>query len=140
MEHSFYVVIDTNVLVSALITRNEESPTVKILQLLAESKIVPVYSTEIVDEYKNVLRRPKFHLPEDIIDSVVKDIENHGIEITKIPEVKEKMTDPKDIVFYAVTLAVQKENALLVTGNGKHFPVKPFIVNPAQLVGIIKQI
>lgn len=140
MEHSCYVVIDTNVLVSALITRNEESPTVKILQLLAESKIVPVYSTEIVDEYKNVLRRPKFHLPENIIDSVVTDIENNGIEITKIPEVKEKMTDPKDVVFYAVTMAVQKENALLVTGNGKHFPVKPFIVNPAQLVEIIKQI
>jgi putative PIN family toxin of toxin-antitoxin system len=140
MEHSCYVVIDTNVLVSTLITRNEESPTVKILQLLAESKIVPVYSTEIVDEYKNVLRRPKFHLLENIIDSVVNDIKNHGIEITKIPEVKEKMTDPKDVVFYAVTLAVQKENVLLVTGNGKHFPVKPFIVNPAQLVEIIKQI
>jgi len=140
MEHSCYVVIDTNVLVSALITRNEESPTVKILEFLAESKIVPVYSTEIMDEYKNVLKRPKFHLPEDIIDSVVKDIENHGIEITKIPEIKEKMIDPKDVVFYAVTLAAQKENTLLVTGNGKHFPVKPFIVNPAQLVEIIKQI
>jgi uncharacterized protein len=140
MEHACYVVIDTNVLVSALITRNEASPTVKILQLLAENKIVPVYSTEIVDEYKNVLRRSKFHLPEDIINSVVKDIENNGIEITKIPEVTEKMIDPKDVVFYAVTLAVQKENALLVTGNGKHFPIKPFIVNPAQLVEIIKQI
>jgi probable toxin-antitoxin system toxin component, PIN family len=140
MEHSCYIVIDTNVLVSALITRNEESPTVKILQLLAESKIVPVYSTEIVDEYKNVLRRPKFHLPENIINSVVNDIKNHGIEITKIPEVKEKMLYPKDVVFYAVTMAVQKENALLVTGNGKHFPVQPFIVNPAQLVEIIKQI
>jgi predicted nucleic acid-binding protein len=59
-----------------LITRNEESPTVKILHFLAESKIVPVYSTEIMDEYKNVLRRPKFHLPEDIIDSVVKESSN----------------------------------------------------------------
>lgn len=33
-----YVVIDTNVLVSALITRNESSPTVRILRFLADGK------------------------------------------------------------------------------------------------------
>jgi len=38
-----YVVIDTNVLVSALMTRNENVPTVKILKYLSQNKIVPVY-------------------------------------------------------------------------------------------------
>ena len=55
-----YVVIDTNVLVSALITRNENSPTVQILRFL-------------------------------------------------------------------------------VTGNGKHFPQKPFVVTLSELVEILKQ-
>ena len=43
-----FVVVDTNVLVSALITRNETSPTVKILKLISENKIIPVYSADIV--------------------------------------------------------------------------------------------
>ncbi len=140
MEDVCYVVIDTNVIVSALITRNIESPTVRILQFLSESKIIPVYSAQIIDEYKNVLRRAKFHLPEELIYSVIDDIENHGIKVTKIPEVKEPMIDPKDVVFYAVTLSVQKENAFLVTGNSKHFPIKPFIVNPAQLIEILENV
>jgi len=140
MEYGRYVVIDTNVLVSALITRNEESPPVKILRFLSESKIIPVFSAEILDEYKNVLHRPKFHLPDEIISSVVNDIENHGIEVTRIFEIKEPMIDPKDVVFYAVTLSVQKEKTLLVTGNSKHFPIKPCVVNPAQLMEIINKL
>ena len=133
------VVIDTNVLVSALITRNSESPTVRIVHYLAESKIIPVYSAAIIDEYKSVLRRPKFHLSDEIVCSVINDIENHGIEITRVLEINEPMPDPKDIIFYAVTLSAKKENTFLVTGNAKHFPVKPFIVNPAQLVEVINK-
>ena len=69
-----YVVIDTNVLVSALITRNENSPTVKILRFLANGNIVPVYSEEIIKEYNDVLRREKFSLPESLIINLLKDI------------------------------------------------------------------
>ena len=43
-----YVVVDTNVLVSALITRNENASTVKILRYLSQNKIVSVYSSDIV--------------------------------------------------------------------------------------------
>ena len=43
--------------------------------------------------------------------------------------------DPKDIVFYEVALS--KEDSFLVTGNVKHFPVKPFVVTPAEIVKII---
>jgi len=85
------------------------------------------------------LRRSKFHLSDEIICSVISDIENHGIEITRVLEINEPMPDPKDVVFYAVTLSAQKENTFLVTGNSKHFPVKPFIVNPAQLVELINK-
>ena len=134
-----YVVIDTNVLVSALINRNENSPTVQILCFLANGNIVPVYSDEILKEYNEVLRRDKFKLPEIVIINLLKDIMDNGLKSTELAEVTETMPDPKDIVFYAVTLSAQEKDAFLVTGNGKHFPEKPFVVTPAELVEILKQ-
>ena len=134
-----YVIIDTNVLVSALITRNESSPTVRILRFLADGKIVPVYSDEIVREYGEVLRREKFKLPERIIKNLLNDITDNGLKITEIQEVREEMPDPKDVVFYAVTLSAQDKDAFLVTGNGRHFPEKPFVVTPSELVEILKE-
>lgn len=134
-----YVVIDTNVLVSALITRNENSPTVQILHFLANGNIVPVYSDEIVKEYNEVLRRDKFKLPETIIINLLKDIMDNGLKVTELTEVNEVMPDPKDVIFYAVTLSAQDKDAFLVTGNGKHFPEKPFVVTPTELVKILKE-
>ena len=133
-----YVVIDTNVLVSALITRNENCPTVQILRFLSNGNIVPVYSDEIVKEYNEVLRRDKFKLPEIIIINLLKDIMDNGLKVTELTEVNEVMPDPKDVVFYAVTLSAQDKDAFLVTGNGKHFPEKPFVVTPLELVQILK--
>ncbi|HBB42457.1 MAG TPA: putative toxin-antitoxin system toxin component, PIN family [Treponema sp.] len=134
-----YVVIDTNVLVSALITRNESSPTVRILRFLSDGKIVPVYSDEIVKEYGEVLRREKFKLPERIIKNLLNDITDNGLKITEIQEVYEPLPDPKDVVFYAVTLSAQDKDAFLVTGNGRHFPENPFVVTPSELVEILKE-
>ena len=133
-----YVVIDTNVLVSALITRNENCPTVQILRFLANGNIVPVYSDEIVKEYNEVLRRDKFKLPEIIIINLLKDIMDNGLKVTELTEVNEVILDPKDIVFYAVTLSAKEKDAFLVTGNGQHFPEKPFVVTPLELVQILK--
>ena len=132
-----FVVVDTNVLVSALITRNETSPTVKILKLISENKIIPVYSADIVKEYREVLRRSKFKLSEEIIVKLLNDIVSHGFEVKDLVEVNEKIPDPKDVVFYAVTLSAEDKDAFLVTGNGKHFPVKPFIVTTNELMDII---
>lgn len=134
-----YVVIDTNVLVSALITRNENFPTVQILRFLANGNIVPVYSEDIVKEYNEVLRRAKFKLSESLIINLLKDIMDNGLKITELAEVTETMPDPNDIVFYALTLSAQDKDAFLVTGNGKHFPEKPFVVTPSELVEILKQ-
>jgi len=41
------------------------------------------------------------------------------------------------MVFYEV--AMSKENAYLVTGNMKHFPNKPIVVTPAEMVEILKE-
>ena len=134
-----YVVVDTNVLVSALITRNESSPTVKILRYISENKIIPVYSEEIIKEYNEVLHRAKFKLPDEIIVRLLNDIVSNGFEVKNVIEVIEEMPDPKDIVFYAVTLSASDKESVLVTGNEKHFPSKPFILTPLELVQILEE-
>ena len=47
-----YAVIDTNVLVSALITHNPEAATAKIVRLLFDHCFVPMYDADIIAEYK----------------------------------------------------------------------------------------
>ena len=46
-----YAVIDTNVIISALLSRHQDSATVKVLDYLYDRTIVPVYNDEILEEY-----------------------------------------------------------------------------------------
>lgn len=59
----------------------------------------------------------------------------NGINVNRTKVEDEIFPDPKDIVFYEV--AMSKEDAFLVTGNIRHFPSKPFVVTPAQMMEII---
>ena len=68
----------------------------------------------------------------------IKDIVNNGLEVRNVVEVKEEMPDPKDVIFYAVTLTTRDKDTFLVTGNGKHFTAKSFIVTPAELMDILE--
>ena len=63
-------------------------------------------------------------------------IKKGGIDSRRIA-CNEQLPDPKDIVFYEVALA--NEDSLLVTGNIKHFPKKPFVVTPAEMLQIIQE-
>lgn len=55
-----FAVIDTNVLVSALISPHPDSATVKVMRKVFEGSIIPVYSQKIIAEYSGVLSRAKF--------------------------------------------------------------------------------
>ena len=50
-----YAVIDTNILVSALLSKNETAATVQVMVQLLSGRITPVYSNEIIAEYVEVL-------------------------------------------------------------------------------------
>lgn len=131
-----YAVIDTNVIVSALLSRHQDSATVKILDYLYGRTIVPVYNDEILEEYATVLRRTKFNFPESTICATLEAIKSGGVKSDRI-SCEEQLPDPKDIVFYEVAMSV--EDSYLVTGNTKHFPKKPFVVTPAEMLQIIDQ-
>jgi len=48
-----------------------------------------------------------------------------------------RLPNPKDIVFYEVALSV--DDSFIVTGSIKHFPKKPFVVTPAEMLQIIQE-
>lgn len=131
----YYAVIDTNVLVSAMLKWDSVPGTV--VDLAFEGFIVPLLNSEIVKEYREVLSRPKFHLTEEIVEAVIGSIEKQGTYLNA-EKLDIDLPDPKDLVFYEVTMKKrQSENAYLVTGNIKHFPVEPFIVTPHEMLEII---
>jgi putative PIN family toxin of toxin-antitoxin system len=133
--NEIYAVIDTNVLVSALLPSQKVSNPTMVLREVFRGRITPVYNEEILDEYKEVLSREKFHIHQARIDTVVNHIKNTGLELERTKSWEGVFPDPKDIVFYEVTLS--KDDAYLVTGNIKHFPKKPFVVTPAEMVAIL---
>lgn len=63
-----YAVIDTNILVSSFITKNELAGTRKVVNSMLDGLITPIYNEEILSEYSEVLLRPKFHI--DAAESV----------------------------------------------------------------------
>ncbi len=132
---TYYVVIDTNVLVSAMLRWN--SVPGNILELTFDGPIVPVLNREILAEYREVLSRPKFHLEQSIVHDVIDSIEQKAIFVDA-DTLDVELPDPKDRVFYEVVMEERKhEDAYLITGNIKHFPNKPFIVTPREMLDII---
>ena len=49
----------------------------------------------------------------------------------------EILVDMDDLVFYEVAMEKRDDDAYLVTGNQKHYPIKDFIVTPAEMMEII---
>ena len=127
-------IIDTNVIVSAFLSRHNDSATVLLLDCLFKGTIIPIYNDEILNEYYVVLTRSKFKIAKDKIDAVLTEIKTKGIHSERVNS-GEILPDAKDLVFYEVALS--KEDSFLVTGNLKHFPKKPFVVSPAEMMEII---
>lgn len=132
----YYAVIDTNVLLSALLSKNEESATVRVLDAVFEGKIIPLYHQDILIEYDDVLHREKFHLQEEVIQTVLDAIKQYGIPVFPQPT-GAVLIDMDDLIFYEVAMEKKNDDAYLVTGNQKHYPFKDFIVTPTEMMKII---
>ena len=129
-------VVDTNVIVSALISKTDDAATVQIVRAMLQGRFTPLYHEDILAEYSDVLHRPRFHLTEDVIQTVLAAIKQYGIEVFPQPS-GEILVDMDDLVFYEVALEKREDNAYLVTSNQKHYPVKDFIVTPAEMMSIL---
>ena len=131
-----YVVIDTNVLVSALISNHADAATVQLVGRLISGEIVPVYSDEIIREYREVLGRKKFRFEQEMVNYILMAIERYGV-IVEPSATGVILPDMKDLPFYEVVMEKREDDAYLVTGNLRHFPVKPFIVTAREMLNIM---
>lgn len=133
----YLAVIDTNVLVSALL-RSASVPGI-IAQESLDGQIIPLLNDEIISEYRDVLLRPKFRFDRGAVDALINGIIKRGIHVDALTPIEELLPDPTDMVFYQVVMEAKKDdNAYLVTGNLKHFPAKHFIVTPREMLEIIE--
>lgn len=131
-----YATIDTNVLVSALLSSKDDTATVQILEKVISGEIISVYSNVIIKEYREVLSRKKFGFSGETIEYLLSALEKYGILVE--PSLSGIiLPDMKDLPFFEVILEKHDDNAYLVTGNIRHFPKEPFVVTPRELLDIL---
>ena len=123
-----YVVLDTNVLASALMS-SLGNPA-KIFKMFLTEALKLIYSEDIIAEYEDVLYRPRLRILAEDADIVLVAIRQHGELVAPIPSTF-PMTDEDDRCFYD---AAKIANAYLITGNTRHFPAESFILTPFEFL------
>ena len=133
---SYYVVVDTNVLISAMLKEN--SVPYKVIDLIFKGKIIPLMHKEILAEYERIANRPKFKFLDYVIEFFINGMKDNG-KFIDAKDFDEILPDQKDKIFYCVLMTAREDlDAYLVTGNLKHFPKKIFIVTPRELLDILE--
>lgn len=107
------VVLDTNVLVSALLFRGETS---RLVDLWKKGKIIPVITHETFEEFKDVLTYQKFSLNEKEIKTI---IEEEILPFFEVVEVQKKIRgicrDPDDDKF--ISCAISASADYIISGD-----------------------
>jgi putative PIN family toxin of toxin-antitoxin system len=122
------VVLDTNILVSALLS--PFGNPAKIYRMFISEALTLVYSVDIFREYQDVLGRPHLKIPPQEVELVLTAISQHG-ELVKPKPSTQTMKDEDDRIFYDTAKIAE---AYLITGNIKHYPSEPFILTPVAFL------
>lgn len=131
-------VIDTNVLVSALLSKNLESATHLIIEKIKDNLYVPIFSNEILSEYEEVLNRKEFKFSKYEIDSLINNFKKIGLYVNPLQS-NIKTIDEDDQIFYDAYSYTKEDDSYLVTGNLKHYPIEDNIVPPRRMIDIIDE-
>lgn len=126
------VVIDTNILVSALMSRN--GAPARVVSLVLSEQLTPCFDYRILCEYREVLQRPKFGFTGGEVNSLLDWIEHYGRSVVAEP-LDDVFIDESDKKFYEVAKFC---GADLVTGNLKHYPEDPQVMNVAGFLEKIR--
>jgi putative PIN family toxin of toxin-antitoxin system len=132
------VVLDTNVLVSAILLKGRLS---KLVNLWGNGGISPAISKETFSEFKRVLSYPKFALSKDDIKAI---IETEILPYFEVIDIKEKIhgvcRDPNDDMFLAV--AVNAQASYVVTVDKDLLELRKYksikIVSPQKYLALLK--
>lgn len=101
-----YVVIDTNVLVAAMLTRHKDSSTNRIINAVTNLKITPLYHKDILKEYREVLSREKFCFDPYDVNRMIDVITSYGIPTNREPSTKSL---PTKMMWSSMRLPCQKK-------------------------------
>ena len=111
------IVLDTNVLVSGLLTPH--GPPGRLVDLLLAGEVTLIYDDRILSEYHEVLERPRFDFDPGDVEDVLKLFATEGEAVTA-PPLAVELPDPDDLPFVEVATAGRAD--ALVTGNLRHYP------------------
>ena len=112
------VVLDTNILVSALLSPQGPPAQVFVIAIL-EPDIQLCVSGDIFAEYEEVIRRPRLHRSESEIAAALRSIRQIAFWV-KPTESVHACSDPDDNIFLECAQAAAAH--YLITGNTRHFP------------------
>jgi putative PIN family toxin of toxin-antitoxin system len=122
------IVLDTNIIVSSILSENGNP--YKIVDMVLDEKFCLYYSLEIIAEYEDVLHRERLNLNFDKVEYLLDAIRVVGVYVAH-KESDISLPDEDDRVFYDVA---KSNDAILITGNKKHFPEEDFILTPAEFI------
>ena len=116
------VVLDTNVFVSALLFEGKTSELVK---LWKQGEIIPLVSTDTLNEIIRVLTYPKFGLTKEEIKSILNEEIMPYVETVKITrKIKGVSPDADDDIFLAC--AVNGKAGAIISGDRHLLSLKEF--------------
>ena len=131
-EEKMKIVVDTNVIVSALM--NSNGVPARIITMILDKKLEVNFDNRIVFEYADVLSREEFGFTSEMIAKFIDHIKNNGSYVNSDSS-KINFTDETDKKFYEVYKSAKAQ--YLITGNIKHFPNEPRIVTPRKFLDLI---
>jgi putative PIN family toxin of toxin-antitoxin system len=130
------VVIDTNILVSALLQPLGLPAQVFVLAISGSVQLC--LSGEVYAEYEEVISRPRFQRDGETIAATLWSIRERAFWVKPTDPVR-ACSDPDDDIFLECAQAAQAD--YIVTGNLKHFPEAgdgTHIVPPRRLLEVIQ--
>lgn len=136
------VVLDTNVIISALL--KEGSAPALILSLALEGHIQLCVTEEIFAEFAGVLSREKFQsLDQASVRKALLSIKRKSFWASPSTRINVIKIDPEDNKF--LECALEAKAQYLITGNRKHFPMahynKTRIMSPGNfLYWVVKEV
>ena len=136
--NKFLVVFDTNVIVSALLSDDVDSNEVKLMEYINSNIITPIFSDDIMKEYKEVLSRKEFGFNKKSVVDMITRFKKKGI-LVKPQKLDINFKDISDLKFYEVVMEKKDKNAKLATGNIKDFPFDKRVVTPRELLKLIER-
>ena len=132
------VVLDTNVILSALLFKGKLS---KIVELWENGSFIPLISKEIFKELQRTLEYPKFHLTKNETFLVINDYILPYFEVVDVAEpLNNVCRDEDDDKF--LSCAISGDSDLIVSGDMDLLSLKSYkdvkIITPSEFLSICK--